>query len=523
MVQKKRIYGIIIAICIAAAILAAGCTSQPGTTTVPTATPSGTLTPAETTAGHLWNATSSQVSEQDIKNLTLEAFVYGFPLVESMGKTYEMATSSDVPLSAPVNTFGHTSLFMDAEACPRLGIVSPNDDTLYQLAQVDAGKEPLVLHVPATGDRYYVMQFVDAWSNNFAYVGKRATGTAEGEFLLVAPGWQGEVPAGMTVIHAPTRVFTINGRFAVAGEEDVPNVEALQEQVWLTPLSRYPGKPDTSNRTIGDWPLPGPDPAVPDDLLFWEKFRVWSQAFPPDSSEAEYLEQFAPLGLCEEKSPYVDADPSLEAVLSDAQQEGLAMLNEEIPTILPLNEQWGDTRDLFNYNVHFFEIGTIDAPEWKITDPQTRYVMRGIAALIGLWGNHAYEAYCPSTYNDNEGRPLSGEYTYILHFNQTPPVEAFWSVTMYDVPQYYLVDNPLNRYSIGDRTPGVQYNDDGSLDIFIQQDSPGPDRESNWLPAPAGLFRPVLRMYMPDSDIFDGGQWQMPSIQRVEAPESDLP
>ncbi len=200
----------------------------------------------------------SGVPGRDLKDLARKAFIYGFPLVESMGKMYEMGTSPGVPMGAPVNTFGHARQLVDAETGRRPGIVSPDNDTLCSISQVDVRNEPLVFHVPATHDRYYVMRFVDAWSNNFAHVGTRATGTGECEFLPVAPGWKGEVPAGMPVIHAPTRVFTIVGRFAVAGEEDVPNVAALQEEVWMTPLSQYPGKPDTSGRTVRDWPLPAP-------------------------------------------------------------------------------------------------------------------------------------------------------------------------------------------------------------------------------------------------------------------------
>jgi hypothetical protein len=457
-----------------------------------------------------------QITADELPALAKDAFVYGFPLVESMGTIYRMGMKAGVPMGAPVNTFGHARELVDAKTCRDLGIVSPNNDTLYSIAQVDVGPEPLVFHVPEMNGRYYVMQCVDAWSNNFAYVGTRATGTGEGDFLLTGPGWEGKGLAGMPVIHAPTRVFAIVGRFAVAGADDIPNVSALQDELSLTPLSHYPAKPDTSGRSVGDWPLPAPDKDVPEDLVFWETMRVWSQAFPPHPSETEYLRRFGQLGLLEKKTPYIDADPALRDALQAGEQEGRISLEKGARNAIPSRNRWSDTRDIFNYNVHFFEIGTINAPEWKIADPARRYLMRAIAAREGLWGNHAYEAYYPSTSMDIKGRQLSGDHRYVLHFERPPPVDAFWSITMYEVPQFYLVDNPIDRYAIGDRTPGLKFNADRSLDIYIQHEYPGPDRASNWLPAPAGAFRPILRMYMPGAEAFDERQWHLPPIRLME-------
>jgi hypothetical protein len=159
-------------------------------------------------------------------------------------------------------------------------------------------------------------------------------------------------------------------------------------------------------------------------------------------------------------------------------------------------------------------VGTIDDSQWKIASRNEAYLIRAVAARAGLWGNHAYEALYGMTYVDDKGEQLSGERKYQIRFAPPPPVGAFWSLTMYNLPHYYLVENPINRYSIGDRTPGLKTDEDGAVTIYVQKDSPGADKESNWLPAPDGEFRPVLRMYQPDAKIFSG-EWSPPAIERT--------
>jgi hypothetical protein len=167
---------------------------------------------------------------------------------------------------------------------------------------------------------------------------------------------------------------------------------------------------------------------------------------------------------------------------------------------------------MFDYNLDFFDVGALDSPEWKITDRTKAYVTRAVIARAGLWGNHGYEADYEAVWVDANGEPLEGSKSYNLHLATPPPVDAFWSLTMYDVPDFYLVANPIDRYSIGDRTPGLKIGDDGSLTIYIGKDSPGKDRESNWLPAPDGPFRPLIRMYQPQKPILDG-TYVLPPIE----------
>jgi hypothetical protein len=447
----------------------------------------------------------------DRRQLATTAYIYGYPFVYDLSEVVRQTSGSGMATARPVNVFGHATQL----ASPRDDFVSVNNDTLYSIANCDVSREPLVLHVPDTQDRYYVMQFVDAWTNNFAYVGRRATGTRAGTYLLAGPTWEGDVPAGMALIRTPTNVFTIVGRFAVDGEADAPNVAALQAQTWLTPLGRYPKPPDNANRQFGDWEIAPFDTRVGEDLVFWEKFRSWLAQNPPPRAEAELVESFRPLGLLDAESPYVQPDPELAKDLIAAAAAGQATIDQmaQSGSATPVNG-WVSAVHSFDYNIHNLGPGTVDAPEWRIEDRQRAFLGRAAAARGGLWGNHGYEAAYFMNHVDGDGQQLNGAHRYQIRFDQMPPVGAFWSITMYVVPKYYLVDNPINRYSIGDRTPGLAYNADGSLDIFIQSEPPGADQAANWLPAPPGDFRPLLRAYQPGPAILDGS-YVLPPIRRV--------
>ena len=448
----------------------------------------------------------------DLTALAKNAYIFGYPFVYDLNEVIKQTTDPNNMMAGPVNTFRHATKL----AGPEDTFVSINNDTLYSIAHCDVTSEPLVLHVPDTQDRYYVMQFVDAWTNNFAYVGRRATGTAEGSYLLAGPAWQADAPAGMPVICSLTNVFTIVGRIAVSGAADVPAVEALQAELWLTPLSRYPKRPDSSERRKGDWQIAPWDERVPEELRFWEQLRAWMKRFPAPAGDQAFVQSLAPLGVLDATSPYVNADSAVAGLLQAGAQAGQA----EIEAITrsgqapPVNG-WSSALHTFDYNLDNFQIGAIDAPEWKVADRSTSYIHRAGAARAGLWGNHGYEAFYAWVYVDDANEQMNGTRKFRLHFATLPPAEAFWSVTMYDMPSYYLAANPLERYSIGDRTPGIRYNADGSLDIYIQHDSPGTGTEANWLPAPEGDFRPLIRMYQPGASVL-AGDYELPPVRRVE-------
>ena len=443
------------------------------------------------------------MTEPTVEDLVAEAFFYGFPVVFNLEQVERFLTTGigSMP-AAPFNAFSHAT----ALAGPQDTFVSVNNDTVYSIAQVDAGGGPVRLEVPDADGRYYVLQFVNAWTDNFAYVGHRATGTDAGSFLLVPPGWEGEEPEGLTVIRLPTAVASIVGRWAVDGEDDLPAVAALQAALTLTPTGPGAG-------------LPAADPRVADDLAFFERLRVAMAAFPPAERDLPVQERLRPLGLLEPRSPYVDPDPELAEALrsglaSNRRAMETALHNEASPTV----NGWKLTYHLFDYNLDFFEVGALDEAAWKIEDPKLRYIQRALAARAGLWGNHGYEAAYAMVYEDGDGAPLSGDHVYRLRFDAPPPVGAFWSVTMYDLPDFFLVDNAIDRYSIGDRTPGLAHAADGSLTITMSREAPeDAASRANWLPTPEGLFRPILRLYEPDDAVLDG-RYVLPPITRVDDP-----
>ena len=439
----------------------------------------------------------------DLPALATDAYVYGFPLVSDVDEVDRFTrTGMGAMRPAPVNTFSHATQL----AGPDDTFVSVNNDTIYSIAMLDLSAGPMIMNVPDTAGRYYVMQFVDAWTNNFAYVGRRATGTAAGRFLLTPPGWTGSVPPGLTRISCPTRAASIVGRWACAGADDLPAVQALQRAVSLQPMG-------TPAPAVG---LPQPDGRADDDLRFFEKMRVRMQAFPPARRDVTYQQTFAQLGLLDAASPYASPDPELAEALRIGMKAGKERIEDRaVCRDSTIQDGWLLAYHAFDYNADFFEIGARSDAEWVIADRAEAYLTRAVAAQVALWGNHAYEAAYAMTFNDGSGKPLDGRRAYTMRLTEPPPVDAFWSVTMYGVPDYYLVANPIDRYSLGDRTPGLHYAADGSLTLHLRPDRPPDAAEAaNWLPTPSGPFRPILRMYQPTAAALDGS-YVIPPITPV--------
>ncbi len=432
----------------------------------------------------------------------IQAYLYGFPLVFNLDQVTRYTTTGvGSNPAAPFNAFSHARTL----AGPADTFVTINNDTLYSMAQVDLSVGPVELRVPDTAGRYYVLQFVDAWTNNFAYVGHRATGTRAGTFLLVPPSWDGDT-GDAVVIRFPTTVASIVGRWAVSGDDELPAVHALQDATTLTPRN-----PDAVPAGLAF-----PDPGVPESALFLEKLRVWSQQFPPAPRDRPLQASLASTGIA-----VVGDSPYASISLSDAARlvGDLEAAQQSLHSFLthgssPEVNGWKLTFHAFDYNLDYFEIGALDDDRFKIVDPEVRIPERAAAALGGLWGNHAYEAAYIVSYVDDHGDQLTGERTYALRLDPEPPVSAFWSLTMYSVPDFYLVKNPIERYSIGDRTPGLVRDEDGALTITISHERPADERAAaNWLPSPAGDFRPVMRMYEPAPAVLEG-HYTVPAITR---------
>ena len=441
---------------------------------------------------------TDEIADASIE-LARRAYVYGFPLVFNLDQVVRYVTTGiGANPAAAFNTFSHAR----ALATPADEFVTINNDTVYSMAQIDLSAGPVLLTVPEVGDRYYVLQFVSAWTENFAYVGTRATGTAPGRYLLAPPDWTGDAPDDATVITCPTITASIVGRWAVDGEADLPAVHALQDATSLTPPAATP-QGVLRPAATGD-----------EALDFWERYRVWSRDNPPPARDEAVQAGFADLGLTGDER-ITSAHPAA-AALSEGYARGAAALAQVL--------QGGHAPEVngclinlhaFDYNLDHFGVGTIDAPEWRIEEPTERLLMRAGAALGGLWGNHGYEAAYLSVYVDDAGDQLNGAYRYELVLDPPPRNDGFWSLTMYDVPNYFLVDNPIERYSIGDRTPGIVTGPSGGLTVTISRDAPtDPTARANWLPAPAGDFRPLLRVYAPGTEVLDG-TYEVPPIRRI--------
>lgn len=442
-------------------------------------------------------AQSPKVTAAEVRAIAADAYVFAYPLV-LMECTRRQAMEHPKIESVPeMNRLNHVREFPDASFRQ---VIRPNADTLYSSAWLDLSKEPLVLRVPDTHGRYYLIQFLDAWTDTFSIPGKRTTGTGEGWFAIAGPGWKGTLPSRVRRIDAPTNMVWLLGRTQTNNASDYKNVHAIQDGYVLMPLSRYPDGPAPPKvprrKDTSDIPTP---PAQVRQLSAAEFFRVFASLLeknPPHPADAPMMKRLARIGIVPGKPFEPKAlGPGGVAALEEATRAASADLEAAMKRALgPGKNGWAE----FNFKVGRYG---------------TEYKDRAIVARTGLGANPREDAEYKLANYDAERRPLEGAYRYRIHFDrgQMPPVQAFWSLTMYDEHGYF-VPNAINRFAIGDRDP-LKYNLDGSLDIYVQQERPRGGREANWLPAPAGRFSLSLRMYWPDEAVLYG-RWLPPGVIR---------
>ena len=381
-------------------------------------------------------------------------------------------------------------------------VTAPNADTLYTTAFFDVGEEPWVLSLPDMKDRYFLMPMLDGWTTVFQVPGTRTTGTGAQTYAITGPGWSGALPPGVKEYKSPTSIVWLLGRIYCTGTpEDYAAVHALQDEVKLVPLSAY-GKPYT--------PPPGKvAPAIDmrtavrdqvnrlDTVAYFTLLAQLMKANPPAAADAPELARFARIGLV----PGRDFDPG--------------RLDADFAKRIP---QIAFDRIMLQFKVNR---AVKDVNGWGYTTTTgvygTDYLMRAFVTAIGLGANRARDAVYPTSLKDAGGEAYDGANRYVIRFgkDQTPPVKGFWSITMYD-SRYFFVANPLDRYSISPRQ-NPKADPDGSVPIYVQHESPGPDKEANWLPAPQGKFVLMLRMYWPSEDdpsILDG-TWKIPAVTKV--------
>jgi len=444
---------------------------------------------------------SSSNKSEDIATL---AYIWGFPLV-TMERQFNFLTSPNVPPGpgrGPANTISCARELINASFTD---VVTPNADTLYCQTQFDLKNEPVVLVVPPIADRYYSFQFLDAYTNDYAYTGLRTTGSTGGTYLIAGPDWNGQVPKGMTEIWTPTNLAWLVNRILVKGPADVPNVHTIQDQISIKPLSEFQGNTTTplssttaaeTTQTNASKEVPiGPQPKLipTTGIKIYDEIGQAMIGNPLNPPDPVLVTKLASIGISPGKTPSTQSNDTIKTALQTGITEGQKLINSKVANIGTVVNGW-----LVNAQYGVFG---------------TNYLFRAATTQLGLGANIAQEALYPGSFTDIEGRPLNGTNNYVIHFNpgQTPPVDGFWSISMYNDKSLF-VDNPINRYNIGKYTEGLKNNTDGSLDIYIQNASPGADKESNWLSAPQGGFNLVMRMYLPQPQVLNG-TWQYPTIQ----------
>jgi hypothetical protein len=429
-----------------------------------------------------------------------DAYIYGYPLV-----TMEMTRRVVTNVPAVEGTRGPMGQFIKLRQYPDASfrdVTAPNADTLYTTAFVDVRDEPWVISIPDMKDRYFLFPMLDGWTNVFHVPGKRTTGTKAQTYAITGPGWKGKLPAGVKKYKSPTSIVWILGRIYCTGTaEDYATVHALQDQCKLVPLSSY-GKSYA--------PPPGTvDPSVDmktavreqvnrmDAVAYFTLLADLMKRNPPAAADAPELAKFAKIGLVAGK----DFDAS--KLKADFAKRIPQVANDRIMLQFKVNKAVKDVN------------GWAFDTETGIYG--TDYLNRALVTAIGLGANRVQDAVYPTSLKDAEDREYSGANKYVMHFpkGKLPPVSGFWSLTMYDA-DYFFVANPINRYSISARQH-LKPNADGSVDLYVQNESPGGDKESNWLPAPKGKFVLMLRMYWPKekSPSILNGSWAPPAVKKV--------
>jgi hypothetical protein len=381
-------------------------------------------------------------------------------------------------------------------------VVRPNFDTLYSSAWLDLTKEPVVVSVPDTGGRYYLLPMLDMWTNVFASPGWRTTGTQAANFLVASPGWSGTVPAGVTRIDAPTPYVWIIGRTKTDGPPDYAAVHRVQAGFKIAPLSTFgqPARPvEVKIDPSIDMKTP---PKIQVDTMPADKYFAYAaellKLHPPHITDQPIIARMKRIGIEPGKSfDIAKAGPVARKAIESAPEAGRKLMAWKVPTLAQVVNHWSMNTDTMGVYGNY-------------------YLKRAIVSQFGLGANLPEDAVYPLNLGDEAGRPLDGASKYTISFGKDagPPVNAFWSITLYD-PEGYQVPNSFNRFAVSSWMP-FKPNPDGSLTLYFQNESPGADKEANWLPAPKGPFNLTMRLYAPKSEALTG-VWSPPAIRRSDA------
>lgn len=443
---------------------------------------------------------AQDASPGEIRAIAKEAYIYAYPMVDSYRIQHAYFINRANPeFKAPFNELQNLARVFTPED---KAVQTPNSDTPYGSIGLDLRAEPFVLTVPAIAkERYFSIQLIDAYTHNFAYVGSRTTGNEGGSFLIAGPNWKGEKPAGIKeVIRTETELLFALYRTQLFSPQDIGEVKKVQAGCKAEPLSAFLGEPAPPAAPAIDFPAPLTPEEQKSSLEVFNLLNFILQFCPTDPSETELMARFAKIGIGGgKKMDFAGMTPEQR----DAYEGGIADAWKDYEGIMAeISAGKITSGDLFGTREYL----------------KNNYLLRMAAALLGIYGNSKEEAMYPAYRVDSEGQPLDGSKRYTLHFkaDEFPPVNAFWSVTMYDLPASLLVENPINRYLINSpMLPDLKRDADGGVTIHIQHESPGPDKEANWLPAPQGPFWCAMRLYWPKEAALDGS-WKQPKMEAVE-------
>ena len=423
-----------------------------------------------------------------------DAYIYAFPMMENYRTMYVQAIDRTAPgYAAPFNEFAHKTKLLGPEF---KDIVRPNNDTMYSFAWLDLRAQSIVITVPEIKDRYYSVQLVDMFTHNFGYIGTRATGTGAGSYVVAGPQWEGTKPGdAKAVFRSESNFVYCIIRTEVDGPDDVAAVVDLQKQYRLTAMNVFLGRSRVPVATGITFPAYDPGKAKSAGFIDLLNFLLTQVMIVPE--EQELMGRFAGVGI---QAGALSASLALSPELRDAVDAGVG---QGMVTLAKAAHNPSELQGVITRADHGWAgIDGIFGPGEMM---RSKYLARALAAMIGLYGNDAAEAYYPIGNRDGSGDPLDGsKHRYMMRFEkeELPQVDAFWSMTMYGFPDQLMVANPINRYSIGDRSK-LLYAEDGSLTIYIQHESPGKQNARNWLPAPNGPFSLQFRMYLPKPEALD--------------------
>jgi hypothetical protein len=451
---------------------------------------------------------AQNVSQQEAYEIAKAAYVYAYPLILSdvfMRQATNYPEPTGIVTQAPYNQFSHSKAFPPADF---KAVVRANVDTLYSSANLDLGSEPVVLSIPAT-DRYFMMPLLSLWSDVFAVPGTRTTGrNVARDFLLVGPGWQGQAPADLEMIQSPTRFVAVGGRTQTNGIADYDAVHKIQAGYRLTPLSAWgKGSYAAPRHTVDpavDMKTPPPVQVEKmDAATFFERFADLLKDNPPGPFDYPMVHRLERTGFKAGLSFDLTTAP---AVIKQAFERGAA----DGKALVTATGRWegGEAGKGWTYTLRSGVYG-VD------------YLYRAAIAWCCYGENLPQDAVYPALGSDSEGRPLDGASNYVLHFDagKLPPVDAFWSVTAYDAEGYFI-PNALKRQALGDRDKLVA-NADGSLDLYIQANAPGGEKEANWLPVSKAPFTLLMRLYSPKPEFLEG-RWTPPPVLKVSSNEDTV-